>query len=224
LARLPFPPRPYRHAWLIAWATTVLGIGLATVPHWGGRYDASLAIYTLTLVAIIWYTYFTYRSVNPYHPTVVRASLSGLLHPLAIDLSPQVRNDSPNDIAVQIVLDVWIDGKPHDLDAFYSGGMVIPIESQDGFAGGLRLQLSLPPGEKANIYGEVTRAPYERLAARLVVFWRDHHGESGSVPTKYFAARLADSPAVGPVLGPDNINALFGAFKPPLKTAPLPWA
>ncbi len=43
-------------------AFTAAAVVLAIIP--GGAYDATLAILTGTLIAVIWYTYFTYRAVE----------------------------------------------------------------------------------------------------------------------------------------------------------------
>src|SRR2546422_10789018 len=79
------PPRKYRSGWGLACAFSILSATLATIPNIrSGAYDPHLAILTLTLIAIIWYTYFTYRAVNPYTPTYLRTSLRGMLHPAAV--------------------------------------------------------------------------------------------------------------------------------------------
>lgn len=37
---------------------------MAVVPNWRGRYDPSLAVLTATLVAVIWYTFFSYCALH----------------------------------------------------------------------------------------------------------------------------------------------------------------
>ena len=48
---------------IVASLSSLAAIFLATVPNWGGPYDATVAVLTATLVAVIWYTCFTYQSV-----------------------------------------------------------------------------------------------------------------------------------------------------------------
>jgi hypothetical protein len=48
---------------IVASLASLTALFLSVVPNWGGPYDVNVAILTATLLAVIWYTYFTYQSV-----------------------------------------------------------------------------------------------------------------------------------------------------------------
>ena len=58
------PPKRFFKAWGFALLSSLAAIGLAIGPNFRETYDPNLAVLTLTVVSIIWYTYFTYCGIN----------------------------------------------------------------------------------------------------------------------------------------------------------------
>ena len=122
------PPRRYRPALAIAWSFSVVA-GLAAIgPNLRGDYDPTLTVLTLTLIAVIWYTYFSYRPANPHVPTLLRVRLLGRGAPADIDITPELNNDSPNGVSCKVTLELWADGRPIGQDDFYSGKVAKPLK------------------------------------------------------------------------------------------------
>lgn len=61
---------------MLAWLASSASLFLAIVPNWGGPYDVTVAVLTATLLAVIWYTFYTYQSVAA---TAEQARLSAAL-------------------------------------------------------------------------------------------------------------------------------------------------
>src|SRR5712691_4439877 len=129
-------PKRFRVPLGIAWAASAIAVVLVTAP--GGKYDPTLAILTLTVIAVIWYTYFTYRSVHekPLAYVVVELTYDGSFEVLA----PIVRNPTERGLEVRLNLDIWVDRKAVAIDAFYSGKEPKPLGPTQGFRGAVDLR------------------------------------------------------------------------------------
>jgi len=57
---------------VVALAATLLSVGLAIGPNWDGAYDPTLAVLCATLIAIVWYTFFSYCALHPSRPVIVK--------------------------------------------------------------------------------------------------------------------------------------------------------
>jgi len=218
------PPKRHRSALLLAWLFTLTAVGLAVGPNAAGAYDAQLAIYTATLIALIWYTYFTYRAVNAYTLTIVRTGLSGKVAVNAIVLTPHVENDSPNRADVRIRLEVWIDSLAYPMDEFYSAAISLPLDPRSGFDGAVRLDgppfpapTTTPPP-----YNEPAAA-YRQCRVRLTVYWRDQYGETGLTGPRHFRAQPIGDPKFQPIVTKPEVARWF-ADLPASPSAPqVPW-
>lgn len=56
--------RRHPAAFSISAVATIAAVVLATIPNWHEPYDANLAVLTATLVAVIWYTFFSYCALH----------------------------------------------------------------------------------------------------------------------------------------------------------------
>src|SRR6266849_8541248 len=73
----------------------------------GGEYDATLAVLTATLIALVWTGFFTYLSVTREDPTYVTLAME--YDPDWAALRPLINNPTPRLLTVRITLDVWIE-------------------------------------------------------------------------------------------------------------------
>jgi len=70
-------PRQHRPAVLVTWAATVVSVLVGVVTTVTRGFDPQLTILTATLIAIIWYTYFTYRAVAKTEPAQLFLTYEG---------------------------------------------------------------------------------------------------------------------------------------------------
>ncbi|MFI5168083.1 MAG: hypothetical protein ACHQQS_15860 [Thermoanaerobaculales bacterium] len=169
------PPRRFRPALVIAWVFSVLSVVLAVGPNFRGAYDPTLAVLTLTLIAVIWYTYFSYRLANPHLPTVLRVGLTGRGAPADVLLTPELNNDSPNSVSCQITLELWADDAVIPQDDFYSGHVSMPLDPQGVWSGRAKIPRARLPAAPA----PQDSPAFKSAKARLTVRWTDQFGEDG---------------------------------------------
>ena len=216
------PPKRHRTAWLFAWTASVVAVVLAIGPNLHGSYDSSLAILTLTVVAIIWYTYFTYRSVNAYVPTLVRARVDGHCYSNAVTLAPEVTNDSPNHIRLRLALEVWVDNIRMEQDPFWSAIVSIMLEPRAGFTESVRFSEPPFPQPTQDSVGELLRG-YSECRVRYTVFWRDQFGELGVCGPKHYCGSGIGTGDLKGVIAQPEIERLFGTLPPPPRDVPVVW-
>jgi hypothetical protein len=207
------PPKKHRPAWRLAWLFSILAVVLAIGPNIRGSYDPNLAVLTLTLIAVIWYTYFAYQSVNPYVRTVIRTELTGEASPTAIKLYPLVHNDSPNHVSVRCELDIWIDDALVAQDDFYSGNVDQPIPPREFFRGATEFKsppLPEPRKDERGIW-----PAYAQCRVRLIVFWTDQYGESDIAHVRHYRADMQGDRRFAEVVTEPEITRWFGALEAP---------
>jgi hypothetical protein len=166
-------PRRFWKPLGIAWAATVVAVVLATIQR--GEYSPNLAVLTLTLIAVVWYTYFTYRSVHREPPAYLLPQLD---YEAAFEsLYPILRNPTERTLEVRINLDIWVDGARVEMDAFYSGRESKKVAPTQGFRGAINLR------PHTNIKRDQYNAPVSganEVLVRMTVEWNDDLGDSGS--------------------------------------------
>jgi len=166
------------------------GNRLVTIPQLGGQYDPNLAIVTMTVIAVIWYTYFTYRSVHR-EPTAYL--LLDLTYERSFDgLRPAVTNPSERTLEVRLTLDIWVDQKKVTMDAFYSGQESKKVGPTQGFKG----VVDLNPYTSAR-----------EILVRMTARWTDDLGDSGSTLPIY--KRIEPMRASYDLVAPSEIDRHF---------------
>src|SRR4051812_10263303 len=113
------PPRRFVRGWVLAWFASIGSIIAAIGPNIRGEYDANLAVLMLTLVALIWYTYFTYCSIHREDRTVILVAIEDDVGALSICLKPIVENRSPRTVDAYIRVQIWLNGEELERTSFY---------------------------------------------------------------------------------------------------------
>jgi hypothetical protein len=188
----------------IAWAATLTAIGLATVPNFRGVYDPNLAVLTLTLIAVIWYTYFNYRSVHREPSGYLQVQLS--YESTFETVNPIIQNPTERTLDVRLILDIWADGQRVEMDPFYSGGEVKRVDRTQGFRGAVELK------DIIKIRRDAYNAPIsgaKELLVRFTATWTDDLGESGSTLPIYKRIEPLQN-RQHDLVAPSEINKYFG--------------
>jgi hypothetical protein len=172
----------------VAWAATGSAIALATGFRLDGRYDPSLAVLVATLIAVVWYTYFTFRSTHPLEPVRLRTSLRWVGGPQS-GLRLSIHNTSGRDVKARVCLTVMRDQRIRtgpQLD----GTDPIYLEPHQELIGWVALDVQKIPG-----------------TAALRITWEDDQGGSGETREKVW---IIDSlrGAVTGVMPSQNLEAI----------------
>lgn len=187
-------------AFVISVIASVTAVVLAVLPaflHATVTYRSDVAVLTATLIAIIWYTYFTYVAVHRDEATRLIPTLSAKYGtPVALTLT--VRNLSVRTVTAAIKAEIWVGrARPADL-AILSGRsehavLIDPhgewqyVTTVDSLFA--RVQDSYGSeyyhfGDKSGPgWGDPECPP---VIARMSVAWRDDLGEIGIVPDRWF--------------------------------------
>jgi len=187
------PPKRFRPALWIALAFAVIAVLLAIAPSWNlvpKTYDANLAVLTATLVAIICYTYQTYRMVHQERPVAIHIRMCHDKEKRY--LLPRFENGAERPLELNVWAQVRVDGEAVDLGEFYSPDEkawfpILPGERIQGvFHYGDQLQFSGRDSASA-----VARIRSEMVKARVRCEWKDAHGEAGYSSTRHWLLKLS---------------------------------
>jgi hypothetical protein len=104
---------------------------LATLHNPTGPYDPGLAVLTAALVALVWYTCFTFQAVHKGGPIEVAVMFNPELHPGRLALTIEPWSGRPLHLVTRLHVQVWLDGKALELDDFLSGRDPFPMASRN---------------------------------------------------------------------------------------------
>ncbi len=165
----------------VAWLATLLSISFSVV--WGvyglrlggwrqaaKLFDPALAVLTITLVAVIWYTYFTYRIASARIPTRLVVGLNcdfsnGLIRWV-------ITNHGEVWSECEVLVRMWFDSNLHDVPDFFERQEVFMIPVKES------LEIGLPFGstwEGRNI---------SSVLIAVQVCWTDQFGFEGIEPVR----------------------------------------
>ena len=178
------------------------GLRIGGVEPADGSYDPNLAVLTLTVVAVIWYTYFTYCGVHREPPTILEHQVTGVFSPGSAQLNPIIANRSPRTVVATLHLTVRIDDDKVPVGAIYRGETQLTLSPFEVFKGSVSVSDQIMKPQK-NMMGEMFST---RDALRVVfqVDWVDDLKEKGTVGPKYWHATTGE-PEVLPVIAQENI-------------------
>lgn len=200
------PPKRFRVAWGIAWTASILAAAVAIGPNIGGPLHQELVVLTLTLIAVIWYTYFTFRAVNREPPSYLKTGLQIKGGPEAVVVRPHIHNPTVRTIHARVWLDLWLDHQQLLGPPFYAGEEEVTLGPDEGFAGFVELRDELKHVERDD-YGDF-RPTGQKLKARLQVRWTDDLEETGVTPPKHWVFDV-DAGRMVYVVAPSNIKRFF---------------
>ena len=157
-----------------------MGVGIAIGPNWSGEYDGSLAMLTATFIAIVWYTYFTYRAVH--RDEASRLSLeaegvTGKRHVLV-----RLRNPTnERRIAARVFAEFWRDGKRECIDDLKSfRGETLVLTPGREFV--VLFEIGVAPGLVGSPLGPaIELGECEFALLRIEVEWTDDLGAAGTI-------------------------------------------
>jgi hypothetical protein len=168
-------------------------------------------VLTATLIAVVWYTYFTYRSVHREDPTHLLVDLNGVAHWSRIDLEFVLENRSARSVRTRQLLEIWVDKKPVVLDGFYSGREDLSLGPDDVFSRSFNFDVQTL-GIPRTTQGVDPAPGYSEVHIRLAVWWFDDLKEEGRVGPRYWYAAVQTTPGVGPIIGAKHIEHVFKNF------------
>lgn len=204
---IKLPPKRYRPAFWISWAMTMLALGLAIVPNIGGAYNPMLAILTLTLIAIVWYTYFTYCAVNREESTIIQISLfevKGDASSTAI--RPRVKNLTKRTVQIRPELEIWIDKQPLPQSDFFSGNVPSFLVPYDEWIGNVPIDKEVMRPKRDEFGGIL--ATRKTILIRFSLHWTDDLKEEGSTGQKHWEWDVLRQRLIY-VVDPARITELF---------------
>ena len=177
----------------IAGATTTLVIVVLALSFWTFCVsEGTFIILSLTLVAVVWYTYFTRLLATKKDEVTVVATIHYV--PEARDLRVFVKNPTNRYAKTRIWVNVKVYGEDTDLGPEYSGQTIWHLTPQFEIDGHFSLDNPLRQAGKS-FDAMVTEACEEdvtkQLQLRLKVEWEDEDGEVGKLPERcwYFDFR-----------------------------------
>lgn len=188
---------------LTAGIASLGAVGLAVAPM--GSYSPRLAVLTATLVALIWYAYFTFRVARPEARVVVESGAEA--RRTHFRLHPQVTNPTERRLYLRIFLYVWVEGTPVPLGEFYQGERFVPVDPDRSIQGFLVLDEHLGVGEPDE-YGDPSQGA-ETARIEMHVEWIDGLCEKGESTPLYWQVDFR-GPEVSAVVDPERIRELFG--------------
>lgn len=199
---------PYRFhgGFGVALLASLLAVGLATVPVillWEDHeYSPQVGVTTATLIAIVWYTFFTYWAANRRDPGYAIVDLERDRERLI----PQVHNPTRRTLTVRLVMRVWVDEHEVPQGSFYRGEDQFVLPPQETFKGSISLWDEISIG-----LDEIGQPVIEQgwIRVKLIAQWVDDLEERGKADPRYFRAPFDAETEVVSVVSDENIEHWF---------------
>jgi membrane protein implicated in regulation of membrane protease activity len=163
----------------MTWVASIIGVVLAVAPNWGGSYDPGLAILTATYIAIVWYTYVTYRAVH--RDEITRLTISAVRGSTTRNVLLVVTNPTTERrITVRIFGELWRRGarQPLGMNAETLGGEPLVLSPGREFA--YLIEIDPAIGVRGSPNGPaVDLGEPEFALLRVEIDWEDDLGAAG---------------------------------------------
>jgi hypothetical protein len=180
--------RRFRTAFWTSVAASAVAIFLAVVPNWGGSYDPNLAVLTATLIAIIWYTFFTYCALHKAEESRlqydVRRSVANRMADLRINNPTRDRR-----ITVRFRLKGQRNGTAMKEPERMNGGPAFTLVPGETYE---RNFVVPAPTGVANYGPRVQMNEPEEAILRLDIVWQDDLGDRGTIGPEFWALTVLD--------------------------------
>ena len=179
-------PRRFWPALYLSLAASVLSLVLAIVPDFSGVYDPTLAILTVTLIAVIWYTFLSFCAVF----RVEESSLEYRVQQAKVDhtIEAYICNQSrTREIRFVWRLLIVRNGVIVSTGGTLAGDGSRPLRLRPGEVRSEPVRLAKLQPVPGAAYGSAIRAGEpEDAIARLDIAWRDDLGELGDLRPEYW--------------------------------------
>jgi len=208
-------PGAFATATIATIASAVLSIGL---PPWGA-YDRNLAVLTATLIALIWYTFFTFCALH-------REERGRLTFLVARGASRAIEFTVKNPTLERLIEFRWRvagarHGKAIDLAPALGDPVAHLFALMPGEQRGDAFHIAEPAKVPGSQYGAaVQRAEPDQMVLQIDLVWRDDIGGEGSIGPEFYAVDVLDCRVnrfQDRAKGADTFRALGGATLPTLR-------
>lgn len=199
--------RRFKRPKLIAIAASAAAVAFAIGPNWDGEYAPDIAVLTLTLIAIVWYTYYSYLAVHREVPGRVGVDIS--MRDRFRVLSIKVANPSPRFLQARLHLDLWVDGAPISTGETWQGAPGHEVELDPGEELPATIDLSNTETFEPDNEGGGTYTGATECRLRFRATWVDDLGDEGATSWKYWKGNLVNH-IIRRVLTTAEVSALFG--------------
>lgn len=203
------PTKQHRPALAISWAATLASVVIVVISGLRRGYDAQLSILTATLVAIIWYTYFTYRAVNRTEAAQLLLTYEGQRPERKLHF--RVRNPAfSRSVRVTLRMRLLRQGQAVDVPTVLSAapGTEVYLRPQESFDVEVPIaDAAAPPGAT---YGpKVQLGEPAEFCVLFEASWIDDLGDTGIVGPIPWAFNVLSLKAT-PLVQLAQVDALFG--------------
>lgn len=162
-------PGPFR----LAVVASIASVGLAIGPH-PDSYDPQTAVLTATLVAVIWYSFFSYCSLHP-HPEAGRIQVDVQSTPPPGTLAVIVYNPTQSrEVSFRWEIDGWHAGHPLIVEGAAANRAWLTLQPDERHSG------TIPFAKQVH-----ARPPQEAIM-RVVVRWKDDLGDERTYGPEYW--------------------------------------
>jgi hypothetical protein len=176
----------------MSWVASIIGLVLAVGPNWGRSYDPSIAILTATYVAIVWYTYVTYRAVH--RDEMTRLTISASRASSTREILLMIKNPTTERrITVRIFGELWRHGERQSLgvNADTLGGEPLVLSPGREFANLIEIDPAIGvPGSPLGPAVQLGEPEFALL--RVEVDWEDDLGAAGRLGPDTWSIRVLD--------------------------------
>lgn len=187
--------RRFRNQFILSIVATMAAVGLAIGPNFRHAYDPALAVLTATLVAVIWYTFFSYCALHQveearltctvdrrdaFHPRRLRVTVANPTHSRTITFVWRVMGRRAGE-ALPI---------PGDL----TDSAVVPLMLRPGERRGADIDIAEARGKPDSRFGPAVEMGEPQVAIlRVDVAWEDDLGERGALGPDYWTVGLLNA-------------------------------
>jgi hypothetical protein len=210
--------RRFRLPLAVAWTATVGAIAAAVGPNLGGQYSPSIAVLTLTLISVIWYTYFTYREVHREEPGRIEVTME-LSEYKAYALLITIGNPTPRVLSARLFMDLWVDDEPVGTGATWQGSRDHAVRLDPGETLPARIDLSNSVKIERDEFGGTSPTRGFSVKVRFKAEWTDEFGDEGSTGIKYWKGKILER-TIRRIFTTAEIDMIFGPLSQNLAVVP----
>jgi hypothetical protein len=180
-------PRRFRKAFWVSVGSSIACFLLATAHNIRGGYDPTLAVLTATLIAIVWYTFFTYCAIHREESSRLKVSLDRLESDRQRFLALTIANSTAERVInFRIRLEVIRNGAKLEAHPVFSMAEEFTLHPGHSYEGVQEISPALAV-EGSKFGPGVQLGEPERFYSRLTIAWSDDLGEVGVIGPQHYS-------------------------------------